>query len=55
MHVQRVKQIGGVRESMCVRWERPRCSAPSATADAALVAPASAHQVFGRHLAQIPE
>ena len=55
MEVQRVTRMIGVRKSVCVRWERPRCSAPSATADAALVAPASAHQVFGRHLAQIPE
>ncbi len=32
MQVQRVTRIDGVRESVCVGWERPRCSAPPASA-----------------------
>ena len=42
MKKQRVARDGEVKEKYVPRWERPRSYGPSASADAALVAPTSA-------------
>ncbi len=43
MQGQRVMRMDGVRESVCVGWERPRCSAPPASAPPRWSLPPHAH------------
>jgi len=54
MNKQRVTREGRVKDKYVSRWERPRSCGPAASADAALVAPTSAHCVSRKYLDWIP-
>ena len=45
MTIQQVMSMDDVRESVCVRWERPRCSAPHASAPPLWSLPPHAHHI----------
>jgi hypothetical protein len=45
MTIQQVTRMGDVRESVCVGWERPRCSAPPASAPPRWSLPPHAHHI----------